>query len=484
MTKNLAMKVLFTLALLLSTPFLHAQITYTDDLNYLTWSEYLELIDKKPLNSPYELFRHLGYATEAKDSIEATKLLMQIDPCYFLSKGSSADEVYTYLITKCLIKADSLKKYRKLLMAVFNETRSESYAKFQQMADDLMHLHKDLENCNDSTNYVRVKKAIKLKADVYFPYLYKYVRANGWPSLREGSIPACRLASYDWEHLESYIPVFKKALMDGKVEIDYLKIIYWSLKSTHNSWRYFGDYRYYGKYHQFDIISLANNKLPANITDIEAKLNSHCPVNWVVIVEYKDKKALDEWENKLSNLPNNNNAFKTLVNELYQYKCNAIPETKGSLEYHTLQNKNLKNGLKFTLYVVFEQEDTIIRKFNKIIKDKKIILHKIRFDASKAEIANGEISFLQNLVYWLNKNPLMKLGIDGHTDTEGNPEANMTLSEQRASSIKKYLLENGIDEDRLITKGYGYTKPIFPNSNEKQKALNRRVELTIIQDFK
>ena len=65
----------------------------------------------------------------------------------------------------------------------------------------------------------------------------------------------------------------------------------------------------------------------------------------------------------------------------------------------------------------------------------------------------------------------------GHTCDLGDDAYNMALSRKRADTVKAYLIANGVDEDRLITTGYGETAPMLPNETEASREKNRRVEL-------
>ena len=69
------------------------------------------------------------------------------------------------------------------------------------------------------------------------------------------------------------------------------------------------------------------------------------------------------------------------------------------------------------------------------------------------------------------------LTIEGHTDSKGTDEYNMTLSQKRAAAVRVYLIEKGIAENRLISKGFGETMPIADNNTSAGRAKNRRVEL-------
>ena len=71
------------------------------------------------------------------------------------------------------------------------------------------------------------------------------------------------------------------------------------------------------------------------------------------------------------------------------------------------------------------------------------------------------------------------LDIDGHTDITGTPEKNQILSENRAKSVKDYLVKKGVAESRLKSTGYGITKPIADNKTALGRAMNRRTEMTL-----
>jgi outer membrane protein OmpA-like peptidoglycan-associated protein len=76
----------------------------------------------------------------------------------------------------------------------------------------------------------------------------------------------------------------------------------------------------------------------------------------------------------------------------------------------------------------------------------------------------------------LEKNPAIKLEIQGHTDDIGTNKYNQDLSDRRAASVRKYLVSHGIAPDRLKSKGYGEESPIVPNDSTSNRSLNRRVQ--------
>ena len=106
---------------------------------------------------------------------------------------------------------------------------------------------------------------------------------------------------------------------------------------------------------------------------------------------------------------------------------------------------------------------------------------KVLFDINSAEVKSKAYPMLQESVLLMKKNPNLKVEIDGHTDSTGAPSYNMTLSEKRAEAVKKYFVDQGIDSNRLTTKGFGITKPAASNDTKEGRAKNRRVELTPVQ---
>jgi outer membrane protein OmpA-like peptidoglycan-associated protein len=100
---------------------------------------------------------------------------------------------------------------------------------------------------------------------------------------------------------------------------------------------------------------------------------------------------------------------------------------------------------------------------------------KVFFDFNKLEIKSDAQPLLKEAVNILEENPEMKVEIQGHTDSKGPEAYNQMLSEKRALAVTEYLLKQGIDSDRLETKGYGSSDPIASNDTEEGRQKNRRV---------
>lgn len=101
----------------------------------------------------------------------------------------------------------------------------------------------------------------------------------------------------------------------------------------------------------------------------------------------------------------------------------------------------------------------------------------IHFDFDKTTIQPNSYHLLDDIVETLRLNPLWRLKITGHTDSIGNRAYNKGLSLQRARSIKRYLVKQGIAAKRLSVAGKGQSEPIASNDTLIGRKQNRRVEL-------
>lgn len=109
------------------------------------------------------------------------------------------------------------------------------------------------------------------------------------------------------------------------------------------------------------------------------------------------------------------------------------------------------------------------------------ILEKVFFETGSDVIKSESFELLQEVATVLIANPqILKVQVAGHTDNKGADDFNLELSQQRADSVRKWLIENEVAADRLESVGYGETKPIASNSSVKGRAQNRRVEFVIV----
>jgi outer membrane protein OmpA-like peptidoglycan-associated protein len=103
----------------------------------------------------------------------------------------------------------------------------------------------------------------------------------------------------------------------------------------------------------------------------------------------------------------------------------------------------------------------------------------ILFGQSTYAILPASVAELDTVIQVLRQQPTLRIDITGHTDDVGDPRLNQSLSEYRAKVVMHYLVRHGIADNRMTTRGYGGSKPVYSNDTEVNRARNRRVELEI-----
>ncbi len=113
---------------------------------------------------------------------------------------------------------------------------------------------------------------------------------------------------------------------------------------------------------------------------------------------------------------------------------------------------------------------------------KVLVLKELIFQQGRAKISEKSFTELDKVVLMINQNPNMIIQLEGHTDTRGDPKANLKLSESRVEAVKDYLVSKNIPKNKVKTKAFGGTMPISKEDTEEAHRLNRRVELRILKN--
>jgi len=109
-------------------------------------------------------------------------------------------------------------------------------------------------------------------------------------------------------------------------------------------------------------------------------------------------------------------------------------------------------------------------------------LNNVFFDFDKYYLRPESFVELDRVVKFLNEYPNIEIEMSAHTDFKGSDEYNFKLSDNRARSVMEYILSKGIAAKRIISQGYGETKPVATNETDEGRQLNRRVEFKILKN--
>jgi outer membrane protein OmpA-like peptidoglycan-associated protein len=108
------------------------------------------------------------------------------------------------------------------------------------------------------------------------------------------------------------------------------------------------------------------------------------------------------------------------------------------------------------------------------------LMKPIEFESGKAVIKPSSFPILDEVVTLLKARTELRIGVYGHTDNRGSLQLNTRLSKERAAACMKYLVDQGIDQARLESDGFGPSKPLADNTTDEGRAKNRRVEFKFL----
>ncbi|HEV7230063.1 MAG TPA: OmpA family protein [Bacteroidia bacterium] len=167
-----------------------------------------------------------------------------------------------------------------------------------------------------------------------------------------------------------------------------------------------------------------------------------------------------------SGITNSEGQFKLLVPEGDKYKV-RYQDFADDKDYKTLDMPNKPGTINFTFTI-------------KILRDQVTRLDNVTFESGKANLRPESNKALNDLAEFMARKKNIKIEIAGHTDNVGDKDANQKLSQERAASVKAYLVKKGISTDRVIAKGYGDTQPMADNDTPEGKQKNRRTEIRVL----
>ncbi|MGB4654774.1 MAG: OmpA family protein [Bacteroidales bacterium] len=198
---------------------------------------------------------------------------------------------------------------------------------------------------------------------------------------------------------------------------------------------------------------------------IDKKTREPLLANFEVIDMQKDSVVVSSWSDKVSG----EFIFSLPVDKSYALNVNC----KGYLFY----SHNFTPQADLSL----NKDSVMIVELNKIVKGEKTTLRNIFFEYDKYDLLPESEAELNKLLLFLNNNSSVKIQIVGHTDDVGSEEYNLKLSENRAKAVYQFLIDRNIDSSRISYKGMGEQNPIYDNSTEEGRAMNRRTEFVVIE---
>lgn len=149
---------------------------------------------------------------------------------------------------------------------------------------------------------------------------------------------------------------------------------------------------------------------------------------------------------------------------------------------YNVQYKSFAENEDYNVLKMPAPEGSVTFEYKLIINPPKTYtLNNVFFDTGKSTLKPESSKELNQLAEYLLLKKKLIVEISGHTDNVGNKDANQKLSQERANSVKAYLLKKGVSPAQVQAKGYGDTQPVADNSTEDGKQKNRRTEVRSIE---
>ncbi|MHB9039171.1 MAG: OmpA family protein [Melioribacteraceae bacterium] len=212
---------------------------------------------------------------------------------------------------------------------------------------------------------------------------------------------------------------------------------------------------------------------------------------WKVLTEYGYHMMFNsELDGAIVPLPsevNGRDSYMTLnIGLLYYFDkgapskmCEPCPQgitmEAKDVDYNRIEDMIVKHIPKEVV------KEVVVDRYIRAISDDRLVLVGVNFAFDKSDLLPESYPVLDNAVKLLNEKPNVNVEIEGYTDYIDTKEYNQKLSEERAQTVKNYLVSKGIAENRLTTIGFGKSNPIADNTTEEGRAMNRRIVFRIIK---
>lgn len=171
-----------------------------------------------------------------------------------------------------------------------------------------------------------------------------------------------------------------------------------------------------------------------------------------------------------------------------QQRLQAERERQRALELQAIaeQNAQAAEQARYSAQTSEEKAAALEQQLNELQSQQTargmvLTLGDVLFDTDKSQLKPGAMRSIEKLADFLKENPEQEILIEGHTDSRGSEQYNLTLSERRAEAVQEALTERGVPEDRVSAEGMGEAYPVANNDSRAGRQQNRRVELVFPQ---
>jgi outer membrane protein OmpA-like peptidoglycan-associated protein len=209
-----------------------------------------------------------------------------------------------------------------------------------------------------------------------------------------------------------------------------------------------------------------------------------CPNDFEDIDEFQDEDGCPDLDNDEDGIPDSSDACPNDAEDMDEFEdTDGCPDPDNDQDGILDADDKCPNEAE-TFNGIDDEDGCPDETYTNIeVTEKEIkIKQRIFFANGRATILSQSFPVLNEIIQALKSHPTLQVEIGGHTDSNGDDAYNKRLSQQRADSVRKYLIENGgIAADRLTAVGYGEEQPIESNRTADGRAKNRRVEFRIIK---
>ena len=209
--------------------------------------------------------------------------------------------------------------------------------------------------------------------------------------------------------------------------------------------------------HSYSQDTTYHSLLNVTVTDMEKNPSPGDKIYFISKVTKKVYSNISDQDGKFNiSLPNGSE---------YQVKIKSFDQ---AMNYTAIQIEEADHEMEFDIGIMYELPKTYT------LKD-------VNFDTNSAKLKSSSYQSLNELAEFMQHKKSLIIELAGHTDSEGEADMNLDLSQRRAETVRNYLIKKGIAANRLTAVGYGETQPIASNESDIGKGLNRRTEVRILE---